>query len=128
MPVRLSSIARQTSVLSKNPSAGQRPGSAAKLKASRAIMASARSPAADTISRRAASLSSHDVQVVAEQRLGDEHGRGLVGVGSPEPGTGGDERQQSRSAQHPLLTQAGKIGAWGCGIITPLRTCDFRVH
>jgi hypothetical protein len=39
---------------------------------------------------------------------------------SPEPGTGGDERQQSRSAEHPLPTQAGKIGAWGCGIITEL--------
>jgi hypothetical protein len=128
MPVRLSSIARQTRVLSKNPSAGQRPGSAAKLKASRAIMASARSPAADTISRRAASLSSHDVQLVAEQCLGDEHGRGLVGVGSPEPGTGGDERQQSRSAHTHYPLKRVRLARGGCGIITPLRTCDFRVH
>jgi hypothetical protein len=42
----------------KNPSTGQRPGSAAKSAVSRAIVASALSPAADTISRRAASLAS----------------------------------------------------------------------
>jgi len=44
--------------VAEEPSTGQRSGSAAKSAASRAIVASARSPAADTISRRAASLAS----------------------------------------------------------------------
>ncbi len=30
----------------------------------------------------------YDVQVIAEQCLGEEHSGRLVGVGSPEPGTG----------------------------------------
>ena len=30
------------------------------------------------------------------------------------------QQKRLRSAQHPLPTQAGKIGAWGCGIVTPL--------
>jgi hypothetical protein len=32
-------------------------------------------------------------------------------------------QKRSRSGQPPLPTQAGKIGAWGCGIVTPLCTC-----
>jgi hypothetical protein len=35
--------------------------------------------------------------VIAEQRLGDEHDRGFIGVGSPEPGTGGEQRQRRRN-------------------------------
>jgi hypothetical protein len=34
-------------------------------------------------------------------------------------------QKRSRSAQHPLPTQAGKIGAGGCGIVTPVCTAVF---
>ncbi len=51
----------------------------------------------------------HDVQVIAEQCLGDEHGRSLVGVGSPEPGTGGEQRQRHRDGDGNHGTARGRV-------------------